>query len=78
MSYTSAFNATGADSARTLLLRLLSTASDPATGAAGALGGYLLGVALWEVPGADRLVAGHVRRGVLAFDHDRQRVSAVV
>ena len=78
VSYTSALDATGADCAGTLLLGLLSTGSDPAAGAVGSLGGNPLDVALWEVPGADRLVAGHVRLGVLAFDHDRQRVSAVV
>ncbi|PZS32351.1 MAG: magnesium-translocating P-type ATPase [Pseudonocardiales bacterium] len=79
ITFTAALDPDGADSEQALRLGLLSTETDPASGATGAVGGNPLDAALWDAPAAaNHPVAGYVRVGLLPFDHDRRMTSTVV
>ena len=81
ITFAAALDPAGAPSAATLRLGLLATEIDPVEGSSGAVGGNPLDAALWSsVAGGPTPspVAGHVRLGLLPFDHDRQMTSAVV
>ena len=78
ITFTAAFDATGNADGNTLLLGLLATEIDPATGGI-AVGGNPLDAALWQAPDrAAHDTSGYVRTGLLPFDHERQMTSAVV
>ncbi len=79
ISLTAALGPDGGPDDRALLLGLLATGVDPATGRAGASGANPMDDALWDaaapVAGA---VRGYHRLGLLPFDHHRMLTSAVV
>lgn len=78
ITFTAALDPAGVDSTQVLRLGLLATETDPAGGATGPVGGNPLDTALWDAPAAAHLVAGYVRVGLLAFDHDRRMTSTLV
>ena len=78
ITFVAALDVAGNADGNALLLGLLATENDPATGG-GAVGGNPLDAALWQAP--DRVAhdtTGYVRTGLLPFDHERQMTSAVV
>jgi len=78
IAFTAALDPGGRDDPGALLLGLLSTETDPATGGGG-VGGNPLDAALWQAPeSAQHDTSGYVRTGLLPFDHERQMTSAVV
>ena len=78
ITFAAALRPAGDDDREALLLGLLATESDPATGA-GTVGGNPLDTALWQAPdSAQHDTTGYVRTGALPFDHERQMTSTVV
>jgi P-type Mg2+ transporter len=80
ISFTAALDPAGAPSADVLLLGLLATERDPRERTGSAVGGNPLDSALWAGAdaGAVRTAGTCTRLGLLPFDHERQRTSAVV
>jgi Mg2+-importing ATPase len=79
ITFTSALDPAGSPSPEVVRLGLLATETDLSDPGAAAAGGNPLDAALWAAAGdVQDVLAGCKRLGLLPFDHERRRTSAVV